>query len=104
MDEDVLQRLDRRLGPLHAKQRLGIETDHEAQIFGHGLNFFHIENWKTQSVMTGMLAALIAASLFLIWAQNQPFRGPVHVSPGAYAHGIEQLHAIDLGQSGVPSR
>lgn len=45
MDEDVLKRLEQRLGPLHAKQRLGIETDHEAQIFGHGLNFFHIENW-----------------------------------------------------------
>ena len=30
---------------LHARQRLGIETDHEAQIFGQGINFFHIENW-----------------------------------------------------------
>jgi uncharacterized protein len=36
--------LERRLGSLHAKQRLGIERDHEAQIFGQGLNFFHIEN------------------------------------------------------------
>jgi predicted MPP superfamily phosphohydrolase len=49
MDEDVLsrleQRLEQRLGRLHAKQRLGIERDHEAQIFGQGLNFFHIENW-----------------------------------------------------------
>src|SRR5262249_15425997 len=32
-------------GRLYAGQRLGIETDHEAQIFGQGLNFFHIENW-----------------------------------------------------------
>jgi hypothetical protein len=45
MDECVLDRLERRLGRLHANQRLGIETDHEAQIFGQGLNFFHIENW-----------------------------------------------------------
>jgi len=45
MDESVLDRLERRLGRLHANQRLGIETDHEAQIFGQGLNFFHIENW-----------------------------------------------------------
>jgi hypothetical protein len=29
----------------NAKQRLGIEKDHEAQIFGQGINFFHIENW-----------------------------------------------------------
>jgi uncharacterized protein len=43
--EAVLSRLERRLGPLHARQRLGIEADHEAQAFGHGLNFFHIENW-----------------------------------------------------------
>jgi hypothetical protein len=40
-----LDQLEQRLGPLHARQRLGIETDHEAQIFGQGLNFFHIENW-----------------------------------------------------------
>ena len=45
MDEAVLTRLEQRLGPLHAKQRLGIERDHEAQIFGQGLNFVHIENW-----------------------------------------------------------
>jgi hypothetical protein len=24
---------------------LGIETDHEAQVFGQGLTFFHLENW-----------------------------------------------------------
>ena len=37
--------LEQRLGRLHAKLRLGIEMDHEAQIFGQGINFFHIENW-----------------------------------------------------------
>ena len=42
---DILDRLEQRLGPLHARQRLGIETDHEAHIFGYGFNFFHIENW-----------------------------------------------------------
>jgi uncharacterized protein len=45
MNETVLNKLERRLGRLHARQRLGIETDHEAQIFGQGINFFHIENW-----------------------------------------------------------
>jgi uncharacterized protein len=45
MNDAVLNRLEARLGRLHARQRLGIETDHEAQIFGQGLNFFHIENW-----------------------------------------------------------
>jgi uncharacterized protein len=40
MDEAVLNKLDRRLGRLHAKLRLGIETDHEAQIFGQGIKLF----------------------------------------------------------------
>src|SRR5690242_21886162 len=45
MDDDLLTKLEQRLGRLQARQRLGIEIDHEAQIFGQGLNFFHIENW-----------------------------------------------------------
>ena len=45
VNEAVLNKLERRLGRLHAKLRLGIEMDHEAQIFGQGINFFHIENW-----------------------------------------------------------
>src|SRR6516165_1274252 len=32
MSEAVLSRLEQRLGRLHARQRLGIETDHEAQV------------------------------------------------------------------------
>jgi predicted MPP superfamily phosphohydrolase len=44
MNEAIMGRLKQRLGRLHAKQRLGIEKDHEAQVFGQGLNFFHIEN------------------------------------------------------------
>ena len=46
MDPEVLKKLEQRLGRLHAKQRLGIETDHEAQVFGQGLVFFHPENWR----------------------------------------------------------
>jgi predicted MPP superfamily phosphohydrolase len=42
--DDIQEKLERRLGRLHARQRLGIEMDHEAQVFGQGLNFFHIEN------------------------------------------------------------
>jgi uncharacterized protein len=45
MDDAIANKLEQRLGRLHAKQRLGIEKDHEAQIFGQGINFFHIENW-----------------------------------------------------------
>jgi predicted MPP superfamily phosphohydrolase len=45
MDDEILQKLEQRLGRLYARQRLGIEKDHKAQVFGQGLNFFHIENW-----------------------------------------------------------
>jgi predicted MPP superfamily phosphohydrolase len=45
MHEDILAKLEQRLGRLHARQRLGIEAGHEAQIFGQGLTFFHLENW-----------------------------------------------------------
>ncbi len=38
------ENLEERLGRLHARQRLGIETDHEAQVFGQGLRLIHIEN------------------------------------------------------------
>ena len=46
MIEALLSKLEQRLGGrVYAKQRLGIELDHEAQIFGQGTTFFHIENW-----------------------------------------------------------
>src|SRR5258705_11160781 len=44
VDKHILRKLEERLGPLHARQRLGIETDHEAAVFGPGLTFFHLEN------------------------------------------------------------
>lgn len=46
MGQDVSKFLEKRLGRLHAKLRLGIEADHEAQVFGQGINYFHIENLK----------------------------------------------------------
>jgi predicted MPP superfamily phosphohydrolase len=44
-EQDIVARLEERLSRVHARQRLGIESDHEAQIFGQGINFFHPENW-----------------------------------------------------------
>ena len=44
MIEGIDERLEKRLGRLHARLRLGIEADHEAQIFGQGINYFHLEN------------------------------------------------------------
>jgi hypothetical protein len=47
MTEPVLSKLEQRLGGrVYARQRLKIETDREAQVFGPGLfNFFHIGDW-----------------------------------------------------------
>ncbi len=42
---EVYDELERRLGRLHARQRLGIERDHEARVYGEGIKFFHLENW-----------------------------------------------------------
>ena len=42
--DEVMRRLERRLGRLHAKLRLGIEREHEDQAFGQGLTFLHLEN------------------------------------------------------------
>ncbi len=47
MGKDITENLEKRLGRLYAKQRLGIEADYEARIFGQGTNFFHIENWSS---------------------------------------------------------
>jgi predicted MPP superfamily phosphohydrolase len=62
MDDAIANQLERRLGRVHAKQRLGIEKDHEAQIFGQGINFFHIENWY--SIHSLIRNALKLAGIF----------------------------------------
>ena len=58
VDQMVLEELERRLGRVHARQRLGIEEDHEGRIFSQGLNCFHPENWSRS-------APIIAAALKL---------------------------------------
>lgn len=51
MKTEEFDYLETRLGRIHAKQRLGVEKDHEAQVFGQGLNFFHIENSKSSALL-----------------------------------------------------
>lgn len=50
----INERLEARLGRLHARLRLGIEADHEAQVFGQGINYFHIENLPSSQIAIGM--------------------------------------------------
>ena len=62
MDTDILRKLEQRLGPIHARQRLGIEIDHEAQVFGQGLTFFHLENLSSAPAI--IRSALKLAGLY----------------------------------------
>jgi len=61
-DDGIATFLEHRLGRLHARQRLGIEADHEAQAFGQGLNFFHVENWY--SIHSVIRSVLTLAGLY----------------------------------------
>src|SRR5258708_23395818 len=45
MQLDISAKLEQRLGRVHARQRLGIEQEHEQRVFGDGINFFDLENW-----------------------------------------------------------
>jgi predicted MPP superfamily phosphohydrolase len=59
--DEVMEVLERRLGRLHARQRLGIEAEHEAQVFGQGLNFFHPENFPGSHVIIETILRLSGA-------------------------------------------
>jgi uncharacterized protein len=46
IERDILVALDQRVGAERARQRLALEKDHEAQVFGQGLTRVHLENWR----------------------------------------------------------
>ena len=56
--DEIGHALESRLGRVHARQRLGIEKDHEAQAFGQGLTFFHIENIPVSHVIIEVILRL----------------------------------------------
>ena len=61
-EDNVLAILEERLGRRHARQRLGVEKDHEAQVFGQGINFFHIENTPAGQAL--IRTVLMASGLY----------------------------------------
>jgi predicted MPP superfamily phosphohydrolase len=67
-EQEIGARLEERLGRVHARQRLGIESDHEAQIFGQGINFFHPENWY--SIHAGIRTFLKLTGLYWRGVKN----------------------------------
>jgi uncharacterized protein len=58
MSEDASKFLERRLGTLHTKLRLGIEAEHQAQVFGQGINYFHIENFRASDFVIPLFLRL----------------------------------------------
>jgi predicted MPP superfamily phosphohydrolase len=94
----ILDRLEQRLGRVHARQRLGIERDHES-VFGHGLNFFHPENWYSAHAI--FKAALKLTGLYAIGQRNahkiRILTNPVSLPhlPTAF-HGFTILQISDL--------
>ncbi len=55
-ENPLLRLLEKRLSSAHLNQRLGIEREHEQQVFGQGRGFFHIENWYSiHSVIRNVL-------------------------------------------------
>ena len=99
IDRGVLEKLEERLGRLHARQRLGIEDEHEGRIFGQGINFFHPENWFLSASV--IRTALMATGLYWrarknaedIKIRRHDFRSPA--LPASF-DGFTILHLSDL--------
>ena len=105
MEEDILRKLEIRLGPLHARQRLGIERDHEAQVFGQGLTFFHLENsswaeWIIRNVLkaTGLYwRARQNAERILVKRNDMRFKSLPPLFDGFTILHISDLH-VDMNE------
>jgi hypothetical protein len=53
VNQHISELLEKRLGRLHARLRLGLENEHEAQVFGQGINYFHFENLRASHFLIG---------------------------------------------------
>ena len=98
MQQDLVDKLEQRLGPVHARQRLGLERDHE-DVFGQGINFFHPENWY--SAHSILRSALKLTGLYSRGNRNteriQTRHNVIELAglPAAF-DGFTMLHITDL--------
>ena len=98
-NDQLLQALSARLGSMQAKQRLGIEHDHQAQMFGQGLNVFHLENLPGARQL--IAAVLVVSGLYWRGLRNAKDIRVVHNTiassrlPKAF-DGYTLLHLSDL--------
>lgn len=98
-DELLEYRLSLRLGPVHARQRLGIEREAEAMVFGPDHRTFHLENW---ALAPGFIRFCLRMSGLLRRGQNNSRRlattnNTFHVPdlPASF-EGFRILHLTDL--------
>jgi predicted MPP superfamily phosphohydrolase len=99
MPDTIEQQLEYRLGRTHARQRIGIEDEHEQRVFGGGINFFHPENWYAAH---SMIAAVLRLTGFYGVGHRNTLRFavrhnsvPVAGLPAAL-EGFTLLHMSDL--------
>ncbi|WP_298423099.1 metallophosphoesterase [Rhodoblastus sp.] len=79
--DEVVRALDGRLGRVHARQRLGIEDEHETQAFGQGLTFVHLENIPLSRAILHVLLRI----------------------SGIYWRGVENARKIELRRNVISS-
>lgn len=98
-EELLYYRLSLRLGPVHARQRLGIERETEARVFGRDRQSFHLENLTNAP---GLIRFCLRAVGLLRRAQANSLRlNTVHNTfvlpdlPAAF-EGFRILHLTDL--------
>ncbi len=51
--------------------------------------FFHTNNIVAHAVMVGMTTVLVVSALYIVYAFDEPFSGPIAVSPAAFQHALE---------------
>jgi len=99
MNQTVYDRLSQRLGRVHLRQRLSLESEYEAQVFRRGTHYFHLENWYPAH-------AVIRASLSLVGLHGRGRRNALKIRivhndvrlaalPAAF-DGYTILHLSDL--------
>ncbi|MGH8670707.1 MAG: metallophosphoesterase [Burkholderiales bacterium] len=98
-EAELYRLLEARVGRLFLQQRLGIETDREARIFGQGPHFFHLENWYSAHSMIrhALQLALIygRAKRNALDMRLHRHEVPIRRLPAAF-DGFTLLHLSDL--------
>ena len=90
MEKTALAALESRLGPLHVRQRLGLERDFEAHVFRRGTHFFHIENWYS-------IHGLIRGSLRLVGLHRRGRRNALTIGVRRNKVPLRQLPEVFEG-------